>query len=94
LYVPWELACHEEESFRLRLAAPEDEDPEPVFRRVDGVRASDDLRKPQYPETQLHVPTLIVFRDGEAIARIVAPRVGDVWELLVDTCPGSGITDT
>jgi hypothetical protein len=77
----------------LRLAAPEDEDPEPVFRRVDGVRASDDLRKPQYPETQLHVPTLIVFRDGEAIARIVAPRVGDVWELLVDTCPGSGITE-
>ncbi|MGH2725316.1 MAG: hypothetical protein ACRDI0_13875 [Actinomycetota bacterium] len=91
LYVPWELACDDSEQFRLRLAAPEDEDPEQVFRRVPGVRPSDDFRKPQYPETQLHWPTSLVFREGEAIARIGAPRVREEWELLVDACPDSGI---
>jgi hypothetical protein len=38
LYVPWDLACGFGKQFRMKIAASEDEDPAPVFRRVPGVR--------------------------------------------------------
>jgi hypothetical protein len=91
LFVPWDLACGAGEQFRIRVEGSSDEDPAQVFRRVPGVLPSDDLRKPGYLGTPLHWPTLNVFREGEAIARIGAPRIGEEWELLVDACPGSGI---
>jgi hypothetical protein len=39
----------------------------------------------------LHWPTFIVFRDGQAIARIGGPWIEEEWRLLVNACPGSGI---
>jgi hypothetical protein len=36
----------------------------------------------------------MVFRDGIAVARIMAPRMGKEWELLINSCPGSGIATT
>ncbi len=94
LYVPWDLACGVGEQIRTKMSASKDEDPADVFRRVPGVRASDELRKPLYPGSPLHWPTVIVFRDGQAVGRIGAPVIGTEWELLIDACPGSGITKT
>lgn len=92
LYVPWDLACGFGEQFRMKIAAGKDEDPAAVFLRVPGVRASDEFRKPNYPESPQYWPTVIVFRDGQAIARIGAPVIGSEWEILVNACPGSGIS--
>jgi hypothetical protein len=91
LYVPWDLACGPGEQFRMRLEAADDESVIEAFRRVPGVQPSDRLRRPLYPRSPLHWPTFIVFRDGQAVARIGAPGQGTEWELLVDACPGSRI---
>jgi len=93
LYIAWELACASPERSRVEVAAHRDEDPEQVFRRVSGIELSDDLLHPGYPETLLKMPTSIVFRDGAALARVMGSTTGTdgVAELLVDSCPGSGI---
>jgi hypothetical protein len=92
LYVSWELACGEGEQFRMQLKLGDDESVVEAFRRVPGIEPSDRFQRPLYPRSPLHWPTFMVFRDGQAIARIGAPRLGDRWELLIDACPGSGIT--
>jgi hypothetical protein len=91
LWVATDLTCARAEQLRLQVNARAHEEPADVFRRVSGVKASDGLRKPGYPESPWHWPTLLVFRDGAAVGRIGAPRMGDQWELLVDACPGSEI---
>jgi hypothetical protein len=93
-YVPWELTCGFGEQFRISVATDEGEDPAEVFRRVPGVRPSDEFKKPLYPGTLLHWPTVIVLRDEEAVARIGAPGMADEWELLINACPGSGMGQT
>jgi hypothetical protein len=94
LYVPSDLACGFGEQFRMKIAAGENEEPAEIFRRVPGVRPSDQLTKPFYPGTPFHWPTLMVFREGEAIARIGGPEIDGEWNLFVDACPGSGIEQT
>lgn len=91
-YVPWDLVCGWGEHFRITIAGDENEDPAEVFRRVPGVSPSDEFAKPLYPESPLRWPTFIVFRDGEAVAWIGGPGIGESWELFVNACPGSGIT--
>jgi hypothetical protein len=93
LYVPWDLACGSGRQFPMRLEAADKESVTEAFRRVPGVEPSDRFRRPLYPRSPLHWPTFIVFRDGQAVARIGAPGQGDEWELLVDACPGSGIEE-
>jgi hypothetical protein len=92
LYVPWEPACGFGEQFQMKIDATEEEEPADVFRRVPGVEPSDEFRTPKYPESPQYWPTVMVFRDGVAVARLMAPRIGSEWELLVNSCPGSGIT--
>jgi hypothetical protein len=92
LFVPWGLECGWGEQFRARIAGRQDERVVEVFRRLRGVLASDVLAATGYPESPQMWPTRIVFRNGQAVARIMAPNVGDgTWELLVNACPGSGI---
>jgi hypothetical protein len=94
LYVPWDLSCGFGEQFRMKVAVAEDEKAEGVFRRVSGVRPTDEFRKPNYPDSPQYGPTVIVFRDGVAVARIMSFDFGTHPEasLLVNACPGSGIT--
>ena len=94
LYVPWEPACGFGEQFRMKIDAADQEEPAEVFRRVAGVKPSDEFRTPKYPESPQYAPTVMVFRDGVAVARIMAPRMGKEWELLINSCPGSGIAKT
>ncbi len=64
-----------------------------MFRSVPGVQPSDELKTPNYPGSPQFWPTYIVIRDGAEIARIGAPEIGQKdWQLLVNACPGSGIT--
>lgn len=44
-----------------------------------------------YPGSPQMCPTFMVFRDGQAVARIMGPFDGSEWLLIVNTCPGSGI---
>jgi hypothetical protein len=94
LHVPWELSCGFGEQFRMKVAVAEDEKAEDVFRRVPGVRPTDEFRKPNYPEAPQYGPTVNVFRDGVAVARIMSFDFGVDPEskLLINACPGSGIT--
>ncbi len=92
LYVPWDLACAFGEQFRMKIAASKDEDPAAVFRRVPGARSSDEFKTPNYPDSPQYWPTFIVFRDGQAVARIMGPYDGSEWDLIVNACLGSGIT--
>jgi hypothetical protein len=94
LHVPWEPACGFGEQFRMKIDATEEEEPTDVFRRVPGVEPSDEFRTPKYPESDQYWPTVLVFRDGTAVARLMAPRIGSEWELLINACPRSGITKT
>lgn len=94
LFVPWDPACGFGEQFRMTLAADEDADPATVFRLVPGVVPSDDFRTPKYPESPQYWPTVMVHREGVAVARLMAPQIGTEWELLINACPGSGIEKT
>jgi hypothetical protein len=60
-----------------------------VFHRIGGVRPDDELVPPLYPASPRYGPTVIVFREGEAVARIMS---FGTWDLLVNACPDSGIT--
>lgn len=94
LYVPPIPTCGFGEQSRIRIAANEDADPTDVFRRVQGVRASDEFRTPNYPRSPQYWPTFIVSRNGKSIARLMATGIRVEWELLVNACPGSGIAGT
>jgi hypothetical protein len=93
LYVPWELACGFGEQSRTKMAAGEDESPLSVARRVPGVMPTDSFKRPKYPDSPRYSPMeFIVFRDGQAIARLMGPYYEEAWHLLINACPGSGIT--
>ncbi len=94
LYVPWDLACGFGDQFRMKIDAGKDEDPTEVFRRVPGVRPADEFKTPKYPESPQYWPTVMVFRAGVPVARLMAPGTGSEWELLINSCPDSGITKT
>jgi hypothetical protein len=94
LYVPWDLACGFGDQFRLTINAGASEGAADVFRRVPGVRPSDEFKPPKYPESPQYWPTVMVFRDGVPVARLMAPKTGNEWDLLINSCPGSGITET
>lgn len=89
LYVPFDLSCGWGDQFRIRMDAGDDAEPMDVFRRIPGVRPEDELVPPLYPRSPQYGPTAIVFRDGEAVARIMS---FGTWRLLVNACPGSGIS--
>lgn len=91
LYVPVHLSCGFGEQFRMTIWAGE-QSPEEVFRRVPGVRPSDELVPPKYPGSPQYSPTdRMVIRDGSVIARFLFGGNGPEWKLLVNACPGSGI---
>jgi hypothetical protein len=94
-YVPWDLPCGSGEQFRTQVAAPEDADPSSVVSGVPGVLATDIFKRPNYPNSPRYTATdYIIFRDGQAVARTMGSydaRDG-AWHLLVNACPGSGIT--
>lgn len=95
VYVPWDLSCGFGEQFRMTIAASANQDPAQVFRNVPGVQPSDELKTPDYPGSPQYRPTYIVVRNGAEIARIGVPEIGQgEWRLLVNACPGSGITKT
>lgn len=91
LYVPWNLSCGFGEQSRIAISASEGSDPTEAFRRVPGVRPSDEFRTPNYPNSPQYSPTSNVYRDGTAVARIMGPWIEAEWKLLVNACPGSGI---
>jgi len=91
LYLPSDLVCGFGDQSRTEIAASEDEDPAGVLRRLPGIRPSDELRKPGYPDSPQMWPTFLVFRDKVAIARITGPRIGEAWRLIVNDCPGGRV---
>jgi hypothetical protein len=91
LYVPFRLACGWGVQSRVRIAGREHEDPDEVYRRIPGIRASDVFEEPNYPDSPQYEGAAIVFRDGVAVGRIMFPAFKTEWELLVNACVGSEI---
>lgn len=89
LYVGWQLICGSGEQSRNTIAPRSGEGWRDVFRRVPGVRPTDEFQNPNYPNSPRYGPTALVFRDGLAVGRIMS--FGTEGELLSNACPGSGI---
>jgi hypothetical protein len=94
-YVPWDLPCGSGDQFRTQVTAPEGAEPSSVVSEVTGVLRTDILERPNYPDSPRYTPTdYIIFREGQAVARTMGSydvRDG-AWHLLINACPGSGIT--
>jgi hypothetical protein len=70
------------------------DDLEAIVRRMVGVRPTDEIRHPGYPDAPLMVEARVVLREGRAVARMTfwGPRDGEGdFKIWVDACPGSGI---
>jgi len=92
LFVPWDLSCGFGEQFRMDITAGEDENPASVLRRVPGVLPADEVKRPKYPDSpRYYAMEFVVFRDGQAVARVMGPYYEGTWHLLINACPGSGI---
>lgn len=95
LWVPDDLYCGSEpERSRIETdVAAEDETNFPALAReeVAGLHPNDVVRKPGYPETEWHLNSHVVMRDGDVIAQLSFGTSGGKWEISVRSCPGSGI---
>jgi Tol biopolymer transport system component len=93
LYVPWDLACGSGTQSRPTVVAGPHADPADVYRRIPGVRSTDEFRQPKYPGSdQYSRADRVLLRDGAVVARFLfgGDRGGE-WSLLVNSCPGTGI---
>lgn len=92
-YVPWDLACGSGEQFRMTIPAGREEDPASALRRVPGVVPTDEVKRPKYPDSPRYSPMeFILFRNGQAVARVMGPYYDEAWHVLINACPGSGIS--
>jgi hypothetical protein len=94
LHVPFDLACGWGEQSRVRIAGREREDPYQVYRRIPGIQESDVFKGAHYPNSPQYPGTAIVLRHEVAVARLMFPTFKEEWEILVNTCEGSGIAGT
>jgi hypothetical protein len=92
LYVSWDLACGEGEQFRMHLQAGGHESVVEAFRRVPGIEPSDRFQRPFIHDLRFIGRRSWSFAMDEPSHASGLPPLGDQWELLVDACPGSGIT--
>jgi hypothetical protein len=86
------LACADPDSgvFETRYL---DEPFEDTARRaLPGLWPLDRLLVPGYPETAWHGELHVVLRDDQVVGRVVRVVDHGAWNLSVDACPGSGLT--
>lgn len=77
---------------RSPAGEPIPRDPAQVMRRtVPGVKESDVLVRPGYPQTGWHGEPRLVLRDGQALASLTVWQANEHWEVVVWRCPGSDI---
>lgn len=97
LWVPLDLYCGSEpEPSRIETDATADDDtnfPALAREEVPGLHPNDVVRKPGYPETEWHLNSHVVVRDGDVIAHLTFGASGGKWEIGVRSCRGSGIGD-
>ena len=58
---------------------------------MPGIRPTDVLQRPGYPETRYHAEPRDVIRDGRAVASLDVFQEFGSWKIAVRACPGSGI---
>ena len=98
LWRPSDLACAEPINAGVvrdgratgDLVASDDE-VERLARSVPGIRPTDVLQRPGYPETPYHAEPRDVIRDGRAVASLDVFQEFGSWKIAVRACPGSGI---
>ena len=91
LWVSPSLPCASKDRLELDAGpAPDAPDPERLARAtLDGLRTTDSLVKPGYPDTQWHGDLMLVVRDGDPIATVAQYADGGRWRVDVEACPGS-----
>jgi hypothetical protein len=90
--LPCDLATVERAEYVTDLVR--DERPVATARRaVPGLRGSDELESPGYPGSTRHGDLIVVFREGQAVARIARADDNDAWHVFVEACPGSGLVE-
>lgn len=91
LWVSPSLSCASKDHLELDAGpAPVAPDPERLARAtLDGLRSTDTLVKPGYPDTQWHGHLMLVVRDGDPIATVAQYADGGRWRVDVEACSGS-----
>ncbi len=91
LYVSNVLPCPETQK-RIRLPVSPGESADHAYRRVSGIRSTDMLETPRYPDSPQYSRIIrVVLRDGSPVARFFGFPIGREWKLIIDACEGSGI---
>jgi len=92
LWTPERLACAEPDSgvFETDYAVEPFEDT--ARRALPGLQDADVLVKPGYPDTRWHGELHVVIRDERTVGRVARVLNHGTWNLAVDACPGTGLT--
>lgn len=90
LWVPSEPSCSDVRGFDVEDGTPPDQPAPSLIARsvLDGVRGSDELVKPGYPQTLWTGNLVMVIRGGRPIAAITQYANQGVWIVHVEVCRG------
>jgi hypothetical protein len=90
LWVPTQPSCSDVRSFDVEDGAPPDQPAPSLIARsvLDGLRGSDVLLKPGYPQTLWTGNLVMVTRGGRPIAAITQYANQGVWIVHVEVCRG------
>jgi hypothetical protein len=91
-WVPEALVCPGPDSGVFETTYAEEPFEQTARRAVPGLRSSDRLLKPGYPDTAWHGELHVVVRGGRNVGQIVRVLNHGTWNVTVDACPGTGLT--
>ena len=96
-YIPVDLSCELPTESRTKVPKEPDDDYVPadpegfVREHVSGLAPTDLIVKPGYSDTQWHSDVHIIARGGQTVAEVNVWSSGAKWEVVVNSCDGSGI---
>jgi hypothetical protein len=92
LWTPEALTCADPASGVFETGYREETFEATARRALPGLLEGDRLVKPGYPETRWHGELHVVVRDDRTVGRVVRVLNQGTWNLTVDACAGTGLT--
>lgn len=93
LWTPDALACADQDSGVFETDYAVEGFEETARRALPGLEDADRLVKPGYPDTDWHGELHVVIREERTIGRVVRVLNHGTWNLTVDACPGTDLTE-
>jgi hypothetical protein len=92
LWTPDRLACAEPDSGVFETDYAVEPFEKTARRALPGIQDADVLAKPGYPDTRWHGELHVVIRGERTVGRVARVLNHGTWNLAVDACPGTGLT--